>query len=188
MARVGVPMQITPIDSENNLYRIVDVVPQDLVQQVMTTDWLSLPWSRQQGQEQWSRRRIQDSAIPWIQQWDNHFVSIWPSVAQQLDRAIAPYSGTAFWIDEPGFTCTMHTDGELPGSLHLTWRGPGTTFYWYKDVESVRYQVPEEINAGYIMINQPDDLGYRRLLWHAMLTPVPQDSYRLTTYTWIFPQ
>jgi hypothetical protein len=181
-------MQITPVDNELNLYRITSVMPDNLVQQVMTTDWLSMPWKKQEGQESWRRRRIQESAIPWIQDWDSHFVSIWPSVAQQIGRSIAPYSGTAFWIDEPGFVCTMHTDGELPGSLHLTWRGPGTAFYWYKDVESLRYQVPEEVNSGYIMINQPDAEGYRRLMWHAMLTPVPEDNYRLTTYTWIFPQ
>ena len=181
-------MQITPVDNENNLYRIVDVMPEHLVDAVANTDWLSLPWARQEGQEQWRRRRVQDSAIPWIQQWHQHFESIWPAVSQHLQRPIAPYAGTAFWIDEPGFVCSMHTDGELPGSLHLTWRGPGTTFYWYKNPNSLRYAVPEQPNAGYIMINQADSTGYRQLLWHAMLTPVPANDFRLTTYTWIFPQ
>ena len=45
-----------------------------------------------------------------------------------------------------------------------------------------------EANAGYIMINKPDDQGYRKLLWHAMLTPVPTDTFRLTSYTWIIPK
>jgi hypothetical protein len=181
-------MQVTPVDQERNLYKIQQVMPQHIVDQVMSTDWMSLPWARQEGQEQWRRRRIEESSIPWIADWHRHFESIWPDLEQQLGRRIAPYAGTAFWVDEPGFVCTMHTDGELPGSLHLTWRGPGTTFYWYKDPAAVRHQVPEQPNDGYIMINQPDETGYRRLLWHAMLTPVPQNSYRLTTYTWIFPQ
>ena len=33
------------------------------------------------------------------------------------------------------------------------------------------------------MINQADDTGYRRLLWHAMLNPVPADSFRVTSYS-----
>lgn len=181
-------MQIVPVDEENNLYRVTAAVPDHIAQKVMTTDWLGLPWSRQEGQEQWRRRRIRETAIPWIQEWDNYMNSIWPSVAAQIERNIAAYAGTAFWVDEPGFVCTMHTDGELPGSLHLTWRGSGTSFYWYKDTYSLRYQVPEQPNTGYIMINQADAQGYRKLIWHAMLTPVPENTYRLTTYTWIFPQ
>jgi hypothetical protein len=73
----------------------------------------------------------------------------------------------------------------MPGSMQLTWRGQGTSFYWYKDTNSLRYTVPAQINAGYIMINQADSTGYRPLLWHAMLDTVPADSYRLSTYTWI---
>jgi len=80
----------------------------------------------------------------------------------------------------------MHTDGEMPGSMHLTWHGPGTAFYWHNDPATLRYQTPEHPNAGYIMINQADATGYRQLLWHAMLTP--SDSYRITSYTWITPQ
>lgn len=181
-------MQITPVDDENNLYSVTAAMPQHIVEKVMSTDWLSLPWTRQQGQEQWRRRRVQETAIAWIQEWDNYFNVVWPDIGKQLGRNIAPYAGTAFWIDEPGFVCSMHTDGELPGSLHLTWRGSGTSFYWYKDTYSLRYQVSSEINAGYIMINQADSSGYRKLQWHAMLTPVPENTFRLTTYTWIYPQ
>jgi hypothetical protein len=43
-------------------------------------------------------------------------------------------------------------------------------------------------NTGYIMINQPDETGYRKLLWHAMLTEVPEDSFRLTSYSWMTPK
>ena len=185
MARIESSMQITTVDQENNLFRIVDVVPNNIVELVKTTDWLSLKWRRQEGQENWLRRRIDESDIPWIEQWHEHFRSIWKDIEVQLGIPLCDYIGTAFWIDEPGFACSLHTDGELPGSLHLTWQGPGTTFYWYKDPETVRYQVPSQPNAGYIMINKPDDTGYRKLLWHAMLTPV--ENFRVTSYTWITP-
>lgn len=179
-------MQITPVDSENNLFRVENVFTEDLVKQIMATDWMNIPWQRQEGQENWARRRLDNSALPWIAEWDRQLSATWSFIEQRIGVNITPYFGTAFWLDEDGFTCTMHTDGELPGSLHLTWVGPGTTFYWYKDPETIRYSVPEQPNAGYIMINQSDETGYRKLLWHAMMTPVK--NFRITSYTWIVPQ
>lgn len=179
-------MLVTPIDSENNLFKVEHAVSEDLAEQVLATDWMTLPWTRQEGQENWARRRIIDTDITWINQWHHELNKQWPTVEQQVGRKLHPYSGTAWWVDEPGFTCSMHTDGEMPGSMHLIWQGPGTAFYWHKNPSMLRYQTPEQPNAGYIMINQADSTGYRQLLWHAMLTPV--DSYRVTSYTWISPQ
>lgn len=179
-------MQVTPIDDENNLFAVSDVFSDDLVEKVLSTPWQQLDWIRQEGQENWARRRIKDSELTWLSQWDQELSLRWPSMEQQLGIELHPYYGTAFWLDEPGFTCSMHTDGELPGSLHLTWIGPGTTFYWYKDPSAVRYQVMPKPNSGYIMINRADSAGYRKLLWHAMLEP--SQSFRITSYTWINPK
>jgi len=178
-------MFVTAVDSENNLFKVEHAVSAELAAKVVATDWLSLPWQRQGGQENWARRRITDSSIPWIDQWHQEVESQWSNIERHIGRRLQP-CGTAWWLDEPGFTCSMHTDGEMPGAMHLTWRGPGTAFYWYKNPSTLRYQTPEQPNAGYIMINQPDSTGYRRLLWHAMLTP--SDSYRITSYTWMHPR
>lgn len=181
-------MQITPVDDQNNLFWVADVVSPALAQLVLTTDWISLPWSRQAGQETWARRRIDDTAIPWVQQWHQEIENSWSYLQQQLRIKLVDYGGTAFWLDEPGFVCDMHTDGEMPGSLHINWIGPATCFYWYKDPKSIRYQVPAIPNSGYIMINQSDSTGYKKLLWHDMTTPVPTGTFRITTYTWLTPQ
>jgi hypothetical protein len=108
-----------------------------------------------------------------------------------LNIKLAPYYGTygtAFWVDEPGFVCDLHTDGAMSGSLHLSWIGTGTSFYWHKDHTTPRYQVPALPNSGYIMINQVDSTGFRKMIWHGMLTPVPENTFRLTSYTWLTPQ
>lgn len=189
MAGVSTSMQIRPVDNENNLFLVENIMPPELVRKVLATDWLGLPWARQEGQENWKRRRIDNSAIPWIKEWDDYASKIWPDIALHIGRELEGYQGTAFWVDEPGFTCSMHTDGELPGSMHLTWFGArhthGTAFYWYKDPDKLRYQFPMIPNNGYIMINKPDEIGYRQLLWHAMLTEVPENSFRLTSYMWM---
>jgi len=179
-------MQITPVDSDSNLFKVENVFTTDLVAQIMSTDWLSIPWQRQEGQENWARKRLDNTSLPWIATWDQQISQAWESIQQQIGIKIAPYFGTAFWLDEDGFTCPIHTDGELPGSLHMNWIGPATAFYWYKDSRALRYQFESRPNTGYIMVNQSENTGYRKLLWHAMLTPVK--NFRITSYTWMVPQ
>ena len=183
-------MHITPTDHYNNLFAINDIVSNDLVKQVLTTDWLALPFVQQQGQETWPRRLIQEETLPWIEQWRAEMVALWPMLIEQLGVELQPYFGTAFWIDEPGFICPIHTDGEMPGSLHLNWVGEsqlGTTFYHSKNPKDKRFQTTFSPNSGYCMLNQLDQNQYRFLQWHGMLEPVPLNTYRLTSYTWLIP-
>ena len=65
-------MQVNSIDQEQNLFRVENFMPPELVRKILATDWPSLPWKRQEGQENWARRRIDDTAIPWIQEWNIH--------------------------------------------------------------------------------------------------------------------
>ena len=188
MAGTGIPMQITPVDHNNNLFFVKDVFSQSLVDQIISTDWLALPWCRQEGQESWPRRRIENQSLPWNSEWDQICQKLWPVLEQSIGYKMANYQGTAWWVDEPGFTCDMHTDGEMPGAMQMTWIGNvnlGTAFYHYKNSNALRHQFEVSPNTGYIMINRPTQDGYRKLQWHAMLNPVPADQFRLSSYSWI---
>lgn len=179
-------MQITPVDSDNNLFQVEHVMPEQLVQKILNMPWLDLPWQKQPGQESWPRRMINNDALPWINEWNVECSRLLQTIEKVSGTKIGQYQSTAFWLDEPGFTCNMHTDGELPGSMQLNWIGArdlGTAFYWHKHPASLRYQTTFVPNTGYIMINSADDTGYRRLMWHAMLNPVPANSFRLTSYS-----
>lgn len=186
-------MLVQPVDSDNNLYQVSNLIPQDLADKILATKWMDLKYTREQYQESWSRRRIDNNELPWVTQWDKHMESIWDDVIIQrfqshFKKTILPYPGTAFWVDEPGFVCPIHTDGSLPGSVHIMWYGRsnlGTTFYNNKDTRDVRYHVEFKPNNGYIMINQSDDLGVQPMIWHDMMSPVPQNDYRVTSYTMI---
>lgn len=185
-------MQITPVDHYCDLFQITDVFPQHIVDYVLDTDWLNLPWQRQEGQEFWARRRIEQSALPWMPAWNQHLENCWSDLAAGLGRKLHAYQGTAWWLDEPGFTCAMHTDGEMPGAMQLMWVGAnanlGTAFYHYRQPEALRYQFSMTANSGYVMINTADATGARHLQWHAMLTPVPANTFRLCSYIWISEQ
>ena len=188
MARTGIPMQITPVDQDNNLFFIKDVFPQGLVDQIISTDWLALPWRRQEGQESWPRRRIENQALTWNSEWDKCCEHLWPKIGKSIGFETLNYRATAWWVDEPGFTCPMHTDGEMPGAMQMTWIGNknlGTVFYYYKNSNSLRHQFVVSPNTGYIMSNQLQPEGYRKLQWHDMPTPVPQNQFRVSSYSWL---
>jgi len=188
VARTGIPMQITPVDQDNNLFAVTDVFPQQLVDKIIQTKWSELPWQRQEGQESWRRRRIDSSVLMWNHEWDQICQQLWPVLEQSIGYRMLNYQGTAWWLDEPGFTCAMHTDGEMPGAMQMTWIGDinlGTSFYHYKQSAALRHQFAVLPNTGYIMINRLQPEGYRKLQWHAMLNPVPTTQFRISSYSWI---
>ncbi|NBR26767.1 MAG: hypothetical protein EBU08_23925 [Micrococcales bacterium] len=183
-------MLVTSVDSENNLFRVEHAVSVELADLVTATDWMSLPWQRQEGQENWARRRVTDTAIPWIDQWHSELNDQWSAIEQQVGRKLNPYSGTAWWVDEPGFTCSMHTDGHLPNAMQLYWIMPsdqyGTGFYHFKNTNSLKHQFDSVPNSGYIMLNHLDPDGSQPLQWHGMFNPVPADAYRLSSYFYFY--
>jgi hypothetical protein len=44
-------MLVTPIDSENNLFQVKDIAPADLVDQILNTPWMELPYAHRQGHD-----------------------------------------------------------------------------------------------------------------------------------------
>ena len=183
-------MLLIAVDNYQDLFLIQNVLSESLVQHVVNTSWMDLEYTAQPAQERWPRRLIKKHQLPWLDQWVDEFQNLWPHLETGLGVRLEPYRDTAFWVDEPGFTCDIHTDGEMPGSLHLNWIGSenlATSFYHSKLPEHLRFRQNFKANCGYVMINQSDRVGYRHLQWHGMLEPVPPNSYRLTSYTWLVP-
>jgi len=191
MARTGILMQITPVDEYNNLFEIKDIASHDLMEKILSTPWLDLPWERQEGQEHWRRRRILNDSIPWTNEWNTHINAMWHKVSKAVGRKLALSYGSTWWLDEPGFTCLMHTDGELSGAMQLIWIAAdeqlGTCFYHNKNGTPVRKQFLSISNTGYIMLNFPKKNEYTHLHWHAMLHEVPPGTFRLSSYTLLAP-
>ena len=189
MARTGIPMQITAVDQDHNLFAIIDLVPQSLVDKILETDWLSLEHTLTEG-NRLLRRQVQNYQLPWINEWHDCIHQNWQSIAEQTTCNHLKYADTGFWIDMPTYTCPIHTDGELPGSIQMYWIGAdtniGTTWYHHKNqLDQTRHVFKFIPNTGYIMINQPEPNGYRKLQWHGMLTPVPDNSFRVSSYSWL---
>ena len=182
-------MQIKPVDQDNNLFEIFNLIPQALVDKVLQTPWANLKYSLEDGNRE-LRKRIHNDQLPWINEWHNSIRKQLGSIVQQTGCDHLTYSDTGFWIDEATYTCPIHTDGELPGAIQMYWLGAntdiGTTWYQYRDhLDSIRHCCEFITNTGYIMINNPESNGYRKLQWHGMLTPVPDNSFRVSSYSWL---
>ena len=192
MARTGISMQITPVDQDNNLFAIVDLMPQSLVDKITQTPWLSLQYKLEEGNRN-LRRRVLNNQLSWINEWHDCIVQAWDVIEKESGcehLECRNSDSTGFWIDMPTYTCPIHTDGELPGSMQMYWVGSnsdiGTTWYQYRDhLDKIRHAFKFVPNTGYIMINNPESNGYRKLQWHGMLTPVPDNSFRVSSYSWL---
>ena len=64
MARTA--MQITAVDSDYNLFQVQDVFSSGLVDQILATPWMDVAWQEHIPGQFRPRRKIQNSALPWI--------------------------------------------------------------------------------------------------------------------------
>ena len=181
-------MQITPVDQDLNLFAVSGMIPTTIEQKILQTPWLDLQYSLEEGNRN-LRRRIHDNQLSWINEWHDAVFQVWHTLQKSTGCRHLKYLDTGFWVDMPTYTCPLHTDGELPGSIQMYWIGStadiGTTWYHYKDPDKIRHSFKFISNTGYLMINQPESNGYRKLQWHGMLTPVPENSFRVTSYSWL---
>lgn len=179
--------KFTQIDNHGRLWQVQDLLPPEQAEEILATDWMSLPNSLSVGQESWSRRQV-DWDGPVAQRYSRYINQWLPDINQALNTEFRSSSGH-FWIDLPGFIVSMHTDGHAATAMQLYWTVPseefGTCFYRYKTTDSLLYQFLSRPNSGYIMLNHLAQDGHQPLQWHAMLNPVPENTIRVSSY-WRF--
>lgn len=177
---------ITCID--DRLWHVQDFVTGAELDDIIQQPWLELKWIKQENQIDWPRRRILPDN-PNIARVTDYIRKRLPEINQALQTNFSSCDGH-WWVDMPGFTCSMHTDGHLPNSMQLFWVAPdetfGTGFYYYKNTRSLRYQFLSRPNSGYIMLNHSDEDGSQPLQWHGMFNPVPSNKYRLSSYFYFY--
>lgn len=177
-------INITSVEPTSRIWQIVDLFSADQVAEILAVDWLNMPCRRGIAQEHWPRRWINEQH-PTIQKLNQYVHDLIPKINQAVGTTYTRCNGY-WWIDEPGFTVDIHTDGEMLNSLQMTWIAPsddfGTRFYFDKAGRQLMYQALGRINTGYMMLNHPNSDGSQPLHWHGMLNPVPENSYRLSSY------
>lgn len=180
-------MKLTSLDEESRLWLVEDLLPADQVDEIVATDWNAVATGPSGGQESWSRRQIAWNN-PIALRYSEYINACLPEINRALGTEFKR-AGGHFWIDLPGFTCALHTDGHLANAMQLYWVVPGndwgTGFYRHKRQDSLFYQFASVPNSGYIMLNHLEPDGSQPLQWHAMLNPVPMGHIRVSSY-WQF--
>lgn len=176
-------MNIIAVDNSANLFRVESLYPQDLLDKFAMVDHLQTDWQKQGWQEEYPRRRLIYSADSIYAQLENCVKAHLQTIAKIIGMDIMACD-TGFWLDLPGFSMTPHLDNEgvkasMQVYLNINESSLGTVFY-HAD-RSIRYQSPYVKNTGYVMINGPQQT-------HGMGYPVPDDSYRISSYTWFHPK
>jgi hypothetical protein len=175
------------VDDRGRIWQVRDLLTDTLAQELITADWSSLPWNTSRGQESWLRRSVNWND-PTAQRLGQYITQQLPVINQALGTKFVSCSGH-FWIDLPGFTVDMHTDGHVPNAMQLYWLTPGpdygTGFYRYNNKNSLLYQFASDPNTGYIILNHLNEDGSQPLYWHGMFNPVPAGTVRVSSY-WYF--
>ena len=175
-------MTITPVDDKLDLFSVVDLFPEPILERLKQTDHLQSDWSRMDWQEDWNRRRVTPRPGSVYAEIDLFVKSKLPEIEEITQTSILSCD-TAFWLDLPGFTTNPHLDNDgvfIAMQVYLTeYPGIEMATEFYDSDNTIRFKPAYRINHGYFMINNPNQR-------HGMLTPVPDNTYRLSSYTWFY--
>ena len=175
-------MTITPVDDKLDLFSVVDLFPEPILERLKQTDHLQSDWSRMDWQEDWNRRRVTTRPGSVYAEIDLFVKSKLPEIEHITNTSILSCD-TGFWLDESGFITRSHLDNDgvfIAMQVYLTEHSgiDMATEFYYED-GTVRFKPKYQINHGYLMINNANQ-------YHGMLTSVPDNTYRLSSYTWFY--
>jgi len=178
---------ISCVDDRGHLWQVKNLVSDTELADIVAIAWDQLPNRLMQSQENLSRKTF-DPELGDVRRAGSYITNKLDVVNRLLGTSFQRCSGH-FWMDLPGFTIPMHTDGHLTNVMQMYWIAPGpefgTGFYFYKDTASLQYQFLSRPNTGYIMRNHMSKEDYQPLHWHGMFNPVPPGCIRISSY-WYF--
>ena len=126
----------TPIDKQNNLYRIENAVDPNLIENFNNEDVSLYPVEESPGHQRWPRKKI----IP----YEGSTLS---EIKRQLTKN-AKCDDVVFWLDSEGFTMGPHIDNKNVKVAMQIYIGNANS-----DLGTVFYHVD---NSDVIMITKPD--------------------------------
>ena len=175
-------MTITPVDDKLDLFSVIDLYPAHIIDRLREINHAESEWKREEWQSDWNRKRLVNVPGSIYDEIELFVKSKIPQIEQLTNTSISSCN-TGFWVDEPGFTTNSHVDNDrvfIAMQIYLT-DHPGINMAteFYNDDNTIRFKPEYKPNHGYLMINNTRQ-------YHGMLTPVPDNTYRLSSYTWFY--
>lgn len=176
-------MKITAVDNKHDLFCVENLYPDNLLEIFLNLDHLSVPWNKEVIQHEYPRRRLIIEAGSVYEKMNLHINSI-IQILSDITKQNFIHADTGYWLDQSGFSMEPHVDNagvfaSMQIFLNNNASNLGTTFYNLD--KTVRFRPEYKINTGYIMINNEAQI-------HGMVNPVPEMSYRISSYTWFYPK
>lgn len=172
-------MNITPVDSLNNLFLVEDFYPQEIIEQINQTNFFEYKYEPIMVQGVYTRRNIKaDKLLRRLESISHKSMS---KLSKQIGVDVS-LDNCGFWLDTAGYYMDKHIDGinhVIAGmQIYITEGDKSLGTCFYNTDGSIRYQFPYKVNSGYLMINNIDQV-------HAMPNKLPDDSHRFSVYHWI---
>jgi hypothetical protein len=169
------------------LFQVSDILPESVVEEIKNLDWLNLPTDAPPLQEMMIRKRVKDEEVITLTKI-NQLLEKHGKQIGELFNLKFNHIRTLWWLDLPGFTSGIHIDSTGCPALQAYWIAPGikygTHFYStnsYNPRQSTLIKGFDFIpNTGYLNDLTGDD---SEKIYHGMLNPVPENTFRISSYT-----
>lgn len=189
-------MNIESVEPRKRIFQVSDVLDESIMDLIKNMDWLNMrviPFKGPNG-ETFPRKTLNSGNVNLIK-ISKAMKEKLPEINSKLGTSLKSVD-IAFWLDSPGFNMDVHTDTGIEqvgmtATLQLYLISPdesyGTEFFKSKraNISESIYKFKSIPNTGYIMLNHKNEDGSLPMLWHGMLNPVPEGSYRVSAY-WYF--
>ena len=166
---------ITPIDEKEDLFAVLNLLPNPVLDRIAQEDFLQMPFTTQERQENRPRRKLKVTPKSVLHQVRHAVDSNIKNLSKVIKKKINKID-TYFWLDLPGFSMDPHVDNEgVSYAMQIYLKkcdNAGTVFY---NENTVRHTFDHVPNNGYIMVNNSNQK-------HAVPNTVAKDTYRLSCY------
>ena len=183
-------MNIIPV--ANNLYRVTDVFPQEIIDFCKKTDWDSYEWDLQFKQEYTPRKNLKLQNNNFLLQFIDYSKKAFTELETKLNWKFnkSEPESVCIWVDKRGFKSLIHRDFDpdevsqkgyfnIPISIQVylseSNNDLGTKFYYDREKTKPKYFFPYEINTGYLQINDYDQ-------WHEMIGDIDNNEDRISCH------
>lgn len=172
-------MRISAVDSLNDLFLVEDFYPQEIIDQINQTNFLTYKYEPVLVQGQYTRRNIKSDRL--LNKLSKLSSSAIPELIKQSNINIT-LLGCGFWLDTENYYMDKHIDAldHVSAGMQIYIKDAaeslGTCFY--NEDGSVRYQFSYKANTGYFMVNNKHQI-------HAMPVAIPKEQYRFSVYHWL---
>lgn len=171
-------MQITAVNDRRDLFQVTDILSNELLDLLSKEILESIPFTEQEWQEDWKRRRLTPMPGSTLESIDKYINLQKDTIGKGVGLNITQID-TRFWLDLPGFDCPVHLDNEGVDYVMQLFLSDapynlGTVFY---DNKNVRKAFEFKLNTGYIMFNNNKQL-------HGMTNVVSKSVQRFTSYSY----